>query len=268
MPETPSILDRILAHKRDEIAQRSRNYSVELLRDFAKEQSPARGFAQSLRSRVSNRKTAVIAEIKRASPSKGVLREPFEPLDLARAYMTAGATCLSVLTDNHFFKGSSAILDLVRRHCPLPVLRKDFIIDPYQLHESKAVGADAVLLIAAALPDDGLLRDLFTQTVELGMDVLAEVHDEAELDRMLKLGDGLELIGVNNRNLDTFEVSLETSLRLAAKVPDGKIIVSESGIHSGADIRRLHDGSIDACLIGEALMTAPDPGEKLKELLA
>jgi len=266
MAET--ILGQILAHKRDEIKQRKDRYSVSDLQDFAKEQSAARGFARTLKSLVSARQTAVIAEIKRASPSKGVLREPFEPLAIARDYMAAGAACLSVLTDNRFFRGSGAILDLVRRHCPLPALRKDFIIDPYQLHESKAVGADAVLLIAAALPDDGLLRDLLGQARELGMDVLAEVHDEAELARVLQPGGGPELIGVNNRDLNTFEVSLETSLRLAAQVPGDKIVVSESGIHTGDDIRRLRDGRVYACLVGEALMTAENPGDKLRELLA
>ena len=268
MPASPSMLERILAHKREEIDERRAKHGLEELREFAAEQPAARGFARSIKNRASREKTAVIAEIKRASPSKGTLREPFDPIAIARGYQAAGAACVSVLTDTRFFRGSGAILDLVRRHCALPALRKDFIIDAYQMYESKALGADAVLLIAAALPDDGLLRELFALAVELGMDVLAEVHDEAELERALALGDDLELIGVNNRDLATFETSLDTSLRLAPGVPDGKIVVAESGIHSADDLRRLRRGSIHACLIGEALMTADDPGAKLKDLLA
>ena len=265
---SPSILERILAHKREETAARRAKHGLAQLREFAAGQSAARGFAQSVKDRVSRGQTAVIAEIKRASPSKGTLREPFDPIAIARGFQAADAACLSVLTDTRFFRGSGAILDLVRRHCPLPALRKDFIIDSYQMYESKALGADAVLLIAAALPDDGLLRELSALAVELGMDALVEVHDEAELERALALGDDVELIGVNNRDLATFETSLDTSLRLAARVPDAKIVVAESGIRCGDDIRRLRDGAIRACLIGEALMSADDPGARLKDLLA
>ena len=268
MPAQSSMLERILAHKREELDKRRARHGLAQLRELAAEQSGARGFAQSIKSRVSRRETAVIAEIKRASPSKGTLRESFDPIAIARGYQAAGAACVSVLTDTRFFRGSGAILDLVRRHCALPALRKDFIMDPYQIYESKALGADALLLIAAALPDDGLLRELFALAVELGMDVLAEVHDETELERALALGDDLELIGVNNRDLTTFTTSLDTSLRIAPGVPDDKIVVAESGIRCGADLRRLRDGAIHACLIGETLMTAADPGAKLKDLLA
>ncbi len=268
MSAQPSMLERILAHKREEIDERRARHGLAQLRELAAEQPGARGFAQSIKSRASRRETAVIAEIKRASPSKGTLRESFDPIAIARGYQAAGAACVSVVTDTRFFRGSGAILDLVRRHCALPVLRKDFIMDPYQIYESKALGADALLLIAAALPDDGLMRELFALAIELGMDVLAEVHDETELGRALALGADLELIGVNNRDLTTFETSLDTSLRMAPGVPDDKIVVAESGIRCGADLRRLRDGAIHACLIGETLMTADDPGAKLQSLLA
>ena len=261
------MLDKILEHKRDEISRTKKKYSVADLEGFAAEQGAARNFAGSLKARAGGGRAAVIAELKRASPSKGVLREDFNPIRIANSLMQAGACCLSVLTDVQFFKGSGAILDLVRRHCVLPVLRKDFILDPYQVHESRAIGADCVLLIAAAVPDDGLLGELFRMTRQLGMDALVEVHDRAELDRAAALGDELELIGINNRNLASFEVSLKTSCELAQSVDGNRLVISESGIHTREDIATLQDSGIHAYLIGETLMRATDPGAALRDLL-
>ena len=266
MPEQKSILPKILAHKRQEIAALRERHSIDELKDYAEEQGAPRGFARALKGRVANQQTAIIAEIKRASPSKGMLCEDFNPLEIAHSYMMAGASCLSVLTDKKFFKGSGPILDLVRRHCMLPTLQKDFIIDEYQLYESRAIGADCILLIVAALPDDAQLQALYGKARELNMDVLVEIHDEAELERALKL-DGVELIGINNRNLRTFETELQTSITLAAQIPEDKVVISESGINTPADIQTLAEHHIYAYLIGEALMTAADRSAKLKELL-
>lgn len=263
-----TMLSEILEHKRDEIKQVKKKYSIAALEGFAEEQGAARGFADSLKQRVAAGDAAVIAELKRASPSKGVLRDGFDPIQIANGFMSAGACCLSILTDVRFFKGSGAILDLVRRHCMLPALRKDFIIDVYQVYESRAIGADCVLLIAAALSDDELLRELFALARQLGMDVLFEAHDEPELDRILELGDDVELIGINNRNLNTFEVSLDTSVDLFAKVPQDKLVISESGIGTRDDIATLRKGGIHAYLIGESLMKADDPAQALRELIA
>lgn len=262
------MLAEILDYKREELAATKKKYSMSELQNFAEEQGSARGFSNALRSRVDLQKTTVIAEIKRASPSRGVLCENFDPMQIANAYMRGGASCLSILTDNHFFKGSGAILDLVRRHCPLPTLRKDFIIDPYQVYESRAIGADCVLLILAALPDDGLLRELFDLVHAQGMDVLAEVHDQPELDRALALGDGLQLIGINNRNLNDFSISLDTSIDLAKSVPQDKVVISESGIHNRTDIDQLQQHNIYAYLVGESLMVADDPAQVLSEWLS
>ncbi len=262
---TPAVLREILEHKRGEIEERRRKYGVAELKEWAGEQGAARGFAHSLKDCVRRQKPAVIAEIKRASPSKGVLREEFDPLALAGACTTAGAVCLSVLTDHKYFMGSGAVLDLIRKHCPLPVLRKDFIIDEYQVYESRAFGADCLLLIAAAL-EAQQMADLFHLARDHGMDVLVEVHDEDELARALALGDAAELIGVNNRNLHTFEVSLDATLRLADAIPDGKIVISESGIRRRGDVNRLRDAAVYAYLVGEALMVADDPGAELKAL--
>ena len=266
MPEKQSILPEILAHKRLEIAKLRERYSIDSLKDYAQEQGAPRGFARRLKERSANKQTAIIAEIKRASPSKGVLCEDFNPLEIARSYMMAGASCLSVLTDKKFFKGSGAILDLVHRHCMLPILQKDFIIDEYQIYESRAIGADCILLIISALADDTQLHTLYAKARELNMDVLVEIHDAAELERALKLDD-IELIGINNRNLHTFETKLETSIELAKQVPEGKVVISESGINTRAGIQKLASHNIYACLIGEALMTAADRGAKLRELL-
>ena len=266
MPEKQSILPEILAHKQQEVSEMREHRSIDLLKDYAQEQSAPRGFASSLKARIAHKQTAIIAEIKRASPSKGILCEDFNPLQIARNYMTAGAACLSVLTDKKFFKGSGPILDLVRRHCMLPILQKDFIIDPYQIYESRAIGADCILLIVAALPDDTQLQNLYSKARELNMDILVEIHNQAELRRALKI-DGIELIGINNRNLHTFATRLETSIELAAQIPKDKIIISESGIRTPDDIHRLAQHNIHACLIGEALMTTKDQTQKLAELL-
>ncbi len=267
MTARSSFLEEILAHKREEIDACRRRHPVAELEERAREQGAVRGFVAAIRSRLRQRKPAVVAEIKRASPSKGVLCEHFDPLVLARSYQAMGAACLSVLTDARYFKGSGAVLDLVRKHCSLPVLRKDFIIDEYQVHESRALGADCVLLIVAAL-DEARLAQLFTLVRESGMDALVEVHDEDELARALSLGDAVELIGVNNRSLHSFDVSLDTTLRLAATIPRGKLVISESGIACRSDVRRLREAAVHAYLVGEALMTAADPAAVFSGLFA
>ena len=263
--QTPAILTDILEHKRDEIKARRQRHSIDDLKEHAAGQTPPRGFARALKKCVRQQQPAVIAEIKRASPSKGILREDFDPLAIAAAYTSGGATCVSVLTDAKYFQGSGVVLDLVRKHCPLPALRKDFIIDEYQVYESRAFGADCVLLIAAAL-EQQRMSDLFQLVRDNGVDVLLEVHNEDELERVLLLGDEAELIGINNRDLDTFEVSLDTTLRLVKAVPDGKVVISESGIHTRDSVRKLRDASVYAYLVGEALMVAADPCAKLKRL--
>ncbi len=260
-------LKEILAYKREEVAERKRQYTVGELRERAEEQDKPRGFQRALQASVAQNKATIIAELKRASPSKGVLREDFDPLTIARSYMIGGATCLSVLTDNKFFKSSGAILDLVRRHCPLPALRKDFIIDEYQVYESRAFGADCMLLIVVAT-SGSQLRDLFHLANEQNMDVLVEVHNAAELEDALALGDILRMIGINNRDLHTFEVDLQTTLDLVSEIPGDKLIVSESGIGTYADIEQLMNVGVYAYLIGESLITADNPGERLKALLA
>ena len=264
------ILQKILAHKREVLKQRKKEHPLNMIRELAAEQGGSRGFAQALHLAVEQKRTAVIAEIKKASPSKGVLRENFNPLELARAYADGGACCLSVLTDAKYFQGSGVILDLVRRHCPLPVLRKDFIIDPYQIAESRAYGADCILLIVAALEPEVLLM-LHEEAGKQGMVVLVEVHNEAQLEHALALGESLQLLGINNRNLENFAVDLETSSRLAALIPADRrariTVVSESGIAGHADIERLAGLGIHAVLVGESLLTADKPQEQLAQLL-
>jgi indole-3-glycerol phosphate synthase len=207
----------------------------------------------------------VIAEVKKASPSKGVLREHFVPADIARSYESGGAACLSVLTDERFFQGCAAYLQQARESCSLPVLRKDFLIDPYQVVEARAMGADCVLLIAACL-DDGLMSELEACATEQGLDVLVEVHDGEELERALRLR--TPLIGVNNRNLRTFEVSLDTTIGLLPRVPGDRLLVTESGILARADVQRMRSADVHAFLVGEAFMRAPDPGQTLRDLFA
>jgi indole-3-glycerol phosphate synthase len=259
------ILQRIVAVKRDEVAQARRRCGLAELQAQAAAASPARGFAAALRARVEAGSPAVIAEVKKASPSKGVLREHFVPADIARSYESGGAACLSVLTDERFFQGCAAYLQQARESCSLPVLRKDFLIDPYQVVEARAMGADCVLLIAACL-DDGLMSELEACATEQGLDVLVEVHDGEELERALRLR--TPLIGVNNRNLRTFEVSLDTTIGLLPRVPGDRLLVTESGILARADVQRMRSADVHAFLVGEAFMRAPDPGQTLRDLFA
>ena len=263
MTNTADILKTILAQKAEEVARRQANLPLAALQEIATGASSPRGFYQALRSKADAQKPAIIAEIKKASPSQGVIRENFKPVEIAVDYAMNGATCLSVLTDKEFFQGSEANLQMVRERCPLPVIRKDFMIDAYQIHESRALGADCVLLIAAAL-DDVLLKDLADTAKGLGMDVLIEVHDAEELERALKLDN--KLIGINNRNLRTFEVSLQTTLSLKNQIPDDRLIVTESGIHTPADVQLMQDNGIYTFLVGEAFMRAESPGQKMREL--
>ena len=254
-----TILDRILEVKRAEIASARKDLSQAGAEDLARKAPPPRDFIGALRAR----KPAVIAEIKRASPSKGVLRVDFDPPAIARSYEQGGAACLSVLTDVQFFQGSPEHLRAARGACRLPALRKDFVIDPYQVFESRALGADCILLIAACL-SPGQMAELESLARELRMAVLVEVHDAAELGLALRLE--TPLIGVNNRNLKTFETRLETTLELLPRVPAGRLVIAESGILSRADVARLQDGGVGAFLVGEAFMRATDPGQALAEL--
>lgn len=263
MSGTPDILKKIVARKAEEIAARRARVSREVLEDALGEADPPRGFADALQARIDTGRAAVIAEIKKASPSKGVLREDFRPADIARSYARGGAACLSVLTDVDFFQGSDAYLQQARAACTLPVIRKDFIVDPYQVVEARVIGADCILLIAACL-DDAQLRDLNALAMELGMDVLIEVHDAAELARTLRTGN--RLVGINNRNLRTFEVDLRTTLDLLGGIPDDRLVVTESGILAPDDVRLMRSHGVHAFLVGEAFMRAADPGERLAEL--
>ncbi|MBS0448154.1 MAG: indole-3-glycerol phosphate synthase TrpC [Proteobacteria bacterium] len=257
------ILERIVAVKREEIAAgRARRDALSLRRD-AETLGGVRDFAGALRAKVGAGRAAVIAEIKKASPSKGVLRERFDPATIAVSYAAHGAAALSVLTDERFFQGSAAGLQQARAACALPVLRKDFIVDPYQVDEARAMGADCILLIVAAL-DDALMADLEAQAQALGMAVLVEVHDAAELDRALRLT--TPLVGINNRNLRTFEVTLDTTLALLPRVPAGRLLVTESGILARDDVRRMREADVHAFLVGEAFMRADDPGAALARL--
>ena len=263
MADTPDILVKILDRKREEIEERSKLIPLEKLKtqlDFA---SPPRGFVDAIVKRVEAGQPAVIAEIKKASPSKGVMRENFVPEEIATSYAQNGATCLSVLTDIDFFQGFDAYLVDARNACELPVIRKDFIIDPYQVYEARVIGADCILLIVAAL-DDATLKELSDLAAELGMDVLVEVHDEQELERALKLPN--KLVGINNRNLRTFETSLDTTLLMLNKIPDDRLVVTESGIHTPEHVKLMRDHNVHTFLVGEAFMVADDPGEKLREL--
>ncbi len=257
------ILQKIVARKAEEIAERSARLSLDELRRQVQNLPLPRPFAGDLERAIARGRPAVIAEIKRASPSKGLLRDPFLPADIARSYAAAGACCLSVLTDRDFFQGSEDYLKEARAACELPVLRKDFIIDPYQVYEARLIGADCILLIVAAL-DDARLLELERLAVDLDLDVLVEVHDATELQRALAIG--ATLIGVNNRNLRTFETRLETTIELLSRIPAGCTVVTESGIHTRADVALMRAHGVHAFLVGEAFMRAPDPGVKLAEL--
>ena len=257
------ILDRIIAVKREEIANARRECDDAQMRARAEGLSPPRGFERALRATIDAGRSAVIAEVKKASPSKGVLRADFDPATIAASYERGGAACLSVLTDRQFFQGCAEYLIAARANCKLPVLRKDFIVDAYQVYEARAMGADCILLIVAALDDDALAQ-LEACAHALGMDVLVEVHDAAELERALRLK--TPLVGVNNRNLRTFAVSLDATLGLLDRVPHDRLVVTESGIHTSDDVAKMRAAGVNAFLVGEAFMRAPDPGSELARL--
>ncbi len=263
MRETPDILRRILRHKAEEVADRAAVEPLRALSARAADLPPARGFRDALARRSAACRPAIIAEIKRASPSRGVLRADFDPAAIAREYEAAGAACLSVLTDREFFQGDDDHLRAARSAVALPVLRKDFVVDAYQVYESRVLGADCILLIAAAL-GDAQLAELHALGIELGLDVLVEVHDQEELARVLPFGPGL--VGINNRDLRTFETDLTTTIDLLPDVTEGALAVTESGVHHPADVRRLWDAGVHAFLVGEAFMVAPSPGGKLRDL--
>ncbi|MEO6799448.1 MAG: indole-3-glycerol phosphate synthase TrpC [Rhodanobacter sp.] len=259
------ILNRILARKAEEVAERRSRVPLSELTARIAEQPDTRGFAAAIEAMIDAGLPAVIAEVKKASPSKGVIRAQFDPAAIAKSYEAGGAACLSVITDSDFFQGSEAFLQQARSACSLPLLRKDFIVDPYQVHEARAIGADAILLIVSALDDDELLP-LALLAAELDMDVLCEVHDEEEMERALALP--VPLIGVNNRNLRNFETALETSLALQDLIEYDRVLVAESGIRTPEDVARLREGGIQAFLVGEAFMRADDPGSELRRLFA
>lgn len=263
MSDTPDILKRILQRKAEEIAERCGKISQYELSQRVAEAGAVRGFASALQKKVDAGDAAVIAEIKKASPSKGLLREKFEPAEIAKSYAAHGAACLSILTDRDYFQGHEDYLRQARAACELPVIRKDFIIDPYQVYEARTIDADCILLIVSAL-DDETLHSLFQLAGELQMDVLMEVHDEQEMKRALTTG--ARLIGINNRNLRTFDTSLDTTLNMLDMVGEDHIMVTESGIHTVDDVQLMRDNGVNAFLVGEAFMRAEDPGEKLAEL--
>lgn len=259
------VLKRILDRKREEVREGLRAQPLPTIRAAAESVPIPRDFVGAVRQRMAAGLPAVIAEIKKASPSKGVLREDFRPGDIARSYAAHGAACLSVLTDRDFFQGAPEYLEQARSACTLPVLRKDFIVDPWQVYEARAMGADCILLIVAAL-EPAAMADLERLARELGMAVLVEVHDGAELDAALRLS--TPLVGINNRNLRTFEVRLETTLSLLPHVPADRIVVTESGILGPEDVNRMRSSRVNAFLVGEAFMRAPDPGVELARLFA
>ncbi|MBI6577529.1 indole-3-glycerol phosphate synthase TrpC [Pseudomonas viridiflava] len=260
----PTVLEKILARKAEEIAARRAVVSLAELEQQAAAADPARGFAKALIEQARKKQPAVIAEIKKASPSKGVIRENFLPAEIAKSYQSGGATCLSVLTDIDFFQGSDQYLRDARAACSLPVIRKDFMIDPYQIVEARALGADCVLLIVSAL-DDVQMAELASVAKNVGLDVLVEVHDGDELDRALKTLD-TPLVGINNRNLHTFNVSLETTLDLLPRVPRDRLVITESGILNRADVELMEISDVYAFLVGEAFMRAEHPGTELQRL--
>jgi indole-3-glycerol phosphate synthase len=257
------ILDKIVAVKRQEVAQALKRKSLALVRQDAESRLLTRDFEGALRRKIAAGQAAVIAEVKKASPSKGVLRADFIPADIAQSYAEHGAACLSVLTDRQFFQGEPDFLKQARASCDLPVLRKDFMVDPYQVYEARAMGADCILLIAACL-DDAQMRELEAIALDLNMAVLVEVHDVAELERALRLK--TPLVGINNRNLKSFEVSLDTTLGMLAQVPADRLLVTESGIATTEDVQRMRAAGVQAFLVGEAFMRAEDPGAALAQL--
>ena len=260
---TPDILQKILKTKQIEIATRTKKISLSELKKQADNAVAVRPFVTAIKNKVANNKAAVIAEIKRASPSKGLIRENFKPKEIAASYQKGGACCISVLTDTNYFQGSTAYLREARAACDLPVIRKDFIIDIYQVYEARAMNADCILLIVSAL-SDVKMQQLYSLAYSLEMDVLIEVHDEGELKRALRLNPAL--IGINNRNLRTFETSLNTTIDLLAQIPKQHIVVTESGIHQQKDIQRMRRHQVNAFLVGEAFMRADNPGKELNSL--
>ena len=257
------ILERILAVKREEVAVAKQRKSLADLRTEVETAGKPRDFVGALRAKIATGLPAVVAEIKKASPSKGVLRPEFDPVTIAKSYARHGAACLSVLTDTQFFLGGPEYLVKARAAVDLPVLRKDFLIEAYQVYEARAMGADCILLIVAAL-NDAVMRELEQAALDVGMSTLVEIHEEAELERALCLE--TPLLGINNRNLRTFETRLETTLSLLPRVPADRLVITESGIVASADVRRMREAGVDAFLVGEALMRAPDPGAELTRL--
>jgi indole-3-glycerol phosphate synthase len=257
------ILEKIVAVKHQEVAAAKKRKSLEVVRADAESRVLTRDFVGAMRAKIAAGKPAVIAEVKKASPSKGVIRADFIPADIAQSYAEHGAACLSVLTDVQFFQGEVDFLKQARASCQLPVLRKDFLVDPYQVYESRAMGADAILLIAACL-SDAQMKEFEAIARSLDMAVLVEVHDQAELERALQLK--TPLVGINNRNLKTFEVALQTTLDLRAQVPPDRLLVTESGIHTRDDVLRMGAAGVNAFLVGEAFMRVPEPGEALAAL--
>jgi len=262
---TPTVLVKILQRKVEEVTERSAKASIDVLKQKAAMQNPARGFIKAMQEKVAQGQSAVIAEVKKASPSKGVIRENFVPAEIAASYEDAGAACISVLTDRDFFQGHESYLVEARAETAIPIIRKDFIIDAYQVYEARALGADCILLIVAVFMQNAeKLKELYELANDLGMDVLVEVHDEQELNMALALN--LEMVGINNRNLHNFETSLNNTFNLLDKIPEHVLVVTESGIHSEHDIASMREHGVNAFLVGEAFMRADDPGEELKTL--
>lgn len=259
----PDILEKILNRKQEEVIERQNKLNLDSIMKLAADAPPSRGFYQAICKTIEQGKPAVIAEIKKASPSKGIIREDFDPATIAKSYFNGGASCLSVLTDVDFFQGADEYINIAREACELPVLRKDFTIDPYQVYEARSIGADCILLIVAALSDQQL-RELTDITLDLGMDVLVEVHNREELERALFLR--TPLIGINNRDLHTFKTDLDTTINLLTDVFHDRTVVTESGIHTNQQVALLRKHNVNAFLVGEAFMTATDPGEKLREM--
>ena len=261
--DTPTILKKILARKQQEIVERSNvRPMAQLLEQIASASAP-RGFATALEAKLAVGQSAVIAEIKKASPSKGVIREDFDPAAIAKSYAKGGAACLSVLTDVDFFQGADRYLTMARAACDLPVIRKDFIVDPYQIYEARAMGADCILLIVSALNEEQLYQ-LHEVAITMGMDVLIEVHDVAELNTARKLDN--PMVSINNRNLHSFDVSLDNTFKLLEQIPSDKIVITESGIHHREDVVVMRENNVNAFLVGEAFMRSDEPGERLRDL--
>ena len=263
MSGTPTILKKIILRKLEEIQAGCDKISLREMKKRALLAPETRSFVGAMQAKLDSGQSAVIAEIKKASPSKGVLREPFDPVEIAQSYAKNGAACLSVLTDKDFFQGSNAYLQQVRESVALPIIRKDFIVDDYQVYEARAIGADCILLIAAAI-GDAQMSELTQTAMTLDMDVLIEVHNEEELERALRLP--LPMIGINNRDLHSFGVSLDNTIRMLDKIPEDRIVITESGILGKEDVQKMRSHSVNSFLVGEAFMRAEEPGKKLSEL--